>query len=76
MRGLVIARKTSFGGQSEDALWVREVNLSVMETLAMRCADPAGRLAAALDIYAWTGKKADVKNFLFPKRRAEPARAD
>ena len=69
VRGLVIARKTSFGGQSEDALWVREVNQSVMETLALRCADPAGKLAKALDIYAATGKKSDVREFLFPKRR-------
>ena len=68
VRGLVIARKTSFGGQSEDALWVREVNQSFMETLALRYADPAGKLAKALDIYAETGKKSDVREFLFPKR--------
>jgi hypothetical protein len=68
VRGLVIARKTSFGGQSEDALWVREVNQSVMETLALRYADPAGKLAKVLDIYAETGKKSDVREFLFPKR--------
>ena len=70
VRGLVIARKTSFGGQSEDALWVREANQSVMETLALRYPDPAERLAKALDIYAETGKKADVRDFLFPKRQA------
>ena len=70
VRGLVIARKTSFGGQSEDALWVREVNQSVMETLALRYPDPAERLAKALDIYAETGKKADVRDFLFPRRQA------
>ena len=69
VRGLVIARKTSFGGQSEGALRVREVNQSVMETLALRHADPAGKLAEALDIYAATGKKSDVREFLFPKRR-------
>ena len=69
VRGLVIARKTSFGGQSEGALRVREVNQSVMETLALRHADPAGKLARALDIYAATGKKSDVREFLFPKRR-------
>ena len=68
-RGLVIARKTSFGGQSEGALRVREVNQSVIETLALRHADPAGKLARALDIYAATGKKLDVREFLFPKRR-------
>ena len=69
VRGLVIARKTSFGGQSEGALWVREFNQSVMETLALRHADPAGKLAKVLDIYAATGKKSDVREFLFPKRR-------
>ena len=69
VRGLVIARKTSFGGQSEGALRVREVNQSVIETLALRHADPAGKLARALDIYAATGKKSDVREFLFPKRR-------
>ena len=50
VRGLVVARKTSFGGQSEEALRVREVNQSVMETLALRCDDPAAKLAQALDI--------------------------
>ncbi|MBR0506090.1 MAG: transposase, partial [Kiritimatiellae bacterium] len=67
VRGLVIARKTSFGGQSEEALRVREVNQSVMETLALRCDDPAAKLAQALDIYASTGKKSAVRDFLFPK---------
>ena len=76
MRGIVIARKTSFGGQSEDALRIREVNLSVMETLALRYADPAAKLADALDIFAETGRKADVRDFLFPKRRAETVAAD
>ena len=67
--GLVMARKTSFGGQSEGALRVREVNQSVVEALALRHADPAGKLARAFDIYAATGKKSDVREFLFPKRR-------
>ena len=67
VRGLVIARKTSFGGQSEEALRVREANQSVMETLALRCDDPAAKLAQALDIYASTGKKSAVRDFLFPK---------
>ena len=48
---------------------MREFNQSVMETLAMRCADPAGKLARALDIYAATGNKSDVREFLFPKSR-------
>ena len=67
MRGLCIARKTSFGGQSEDALWVREVMQSVMESLALLYDDPAEALEMALDIYAKTGRKSDVRDFLFPK---------
>ena len=67
VRGLVIARKTSFGGQSEEALRVREVNQSVMETLALRYDDPAAKLAQALNIYALTGKKSTVRDFLFPR---------
>ena len=67
VRGLVIARKTSFGGQSEGALRVREVNQSVMETLALRHDDPAAKLAQALDVYASTGKKSAVRDFLFPR---------
>ena len=67
LRGLVIARKTSFGGQSEDALWVREVMQSVMESLALLYDDPAAALAEALDLYAKTGSKAAVRDFLFPK---------
>ncbi len=67
VRGLVIARKTSFGGQSEDALWVREVMQSVMESLALLYDDPAGTLETALDIYAKTGRKSDVRDFLFPR---------
>ena len=69
VRGLVIARKTSFGGHSEGALRVREVNQSAIETLALRHADSAGKLAKALNNYAATGKKSDVREFLFPKRR-------
>lgn len=64
---LVIARKTSFGGQSEGALWVREVNQSIMETLTLRREDPATKLAQALDVYASTGKKSAVRDFLFPR---------
>ena len=67
VRGLCIARKTSFGGQSEDALWVRGVNQSVLESLALLYDDPVAALAEALDLYAKTGSKALVRDFLFPK---------
>ena len=69
MRGLCIARKTSFGGQSEDALWIRGTMQSVMESLALLYDDPAAVLAEALDLYAKTGSKARVRDFLFPKHR-------
>lgn len=65
--GLVMARKTSFGGRSEEALRVREVNQSVMETLALRGDDPAAKLAQVLDIYDSTGKRSAVRDFLFPR---------
>ena len=67
VRGLVVARKTSFGGQSEDALRVREVMQSVMESLALLYDNPSAALAEALDLYAKTGSKARVRDFLFPK---------
>ena len=67
VRGLVVARKTSFGGQSEDALWVRGVMQSVMESLTLLYDDPVAVLAEALDLYAKTGSKAQVRDFLFPK---------
>ena len=69
VRGLCIARKTSFGGQSEDALWIRGTMQSVMESLALLYDDPAAVLAEALDLYAKTGSKAQVRDFLFPKHR-------
>ena len=40
VRGLVVTRKISFGGQSEDALWVRGVMQSVMESLALLYLSP------------------------------------
>ena len=67
-RGLVIARKTSFGGQSEGALRVREVNQSVMETLALRCEDPeayAGPRRLRLN-----GKEISRARLPLPKSRA------
>ena len=43
--------------------------LSRLRALALRYDDPAAKLAQALDIYASTGKKSAVRNFLFPKAR-------
>ena len=33
----------------------------------LRCEDPAAKLAQALDVYASTGKKSAVRDFLFPR---------
>ena len=52
VRRTVIARKVCGGSQSEDALMVREVLQSVVESLRLRCADPVSKLTEALDAYA------------------------
>ena len=52
LRPLVIARKVSFGSQSEKGARTREILLSVVHTLAKRTADPHGRLMACLDTLA------------------------
>ena len=52
VRRTVIARKVCGGSQSKDALMVREVLQSVIESLRLRCADPVAKLTEALDAYA------------------------
>ena len=52
VRRTVIARKVCGGSQSKDALMVREVLQSVIESLPLRCADPVAKLTEALDAYA------------------------
>lgn len=52
LRPLVIARKVSFGSQSEAGAQTREVLMSVLLTLKKRTQDPAKVLAAALDVLA------------------------
>ena len=52
VRRTVIARKVCGGSQSKDALMVREVLQSVIESLGLRCADPVAKLTEALDSYA------------------------
>lgn len=49
LRGLVIARKVSYGSQSPKGAKTREVLMSVLHTLAKRTDQPAQRLKACLD---------------------------
>ena len=51
LRPLVIARKTSFGSQSEKGLKTREVLMSVLNTLAKRTDDVVAKVASALDAF-------------------------
>ncbi len=64
LRPLVIARKISFGSQSEAGAATREVLMSVLLTLQKRTADPAAALAAMLDGLA-LDPKADPDRLLF-----------
>jgi transposase len=52
LRPLVIARKISFGSQSEQGLQTREVVMSLLHTLAKRSKDPFEKFAQALDALA------------------------
>ena len=49
LRPLVIARKISFGSQSEEGARTRETLMSVLHTLKKRTPDAAGALKSALD---------------------------
>lgn len=52
LRPLVIARKVSFGSQSDAGAHTREVLMTILYTLKKRCADPAAAFKAALDALA------------------------
>lgn len=64
LRPLVIARKVSFGSQSDAGAATRETLMSVLLTLQKRTPDPLATLTAALDSLA-TDPKADVYRLLF-----------
>lgn len=64
LRPLVIARKVSFGSQSDAGAATREVLMSVLVTLQKRAPDPLATLTAALD--AWVADPdADAYRLLF-----------
>jgi hypothetical protein len=68
LRPMVIARKVSFGSQSERGLKRREILMSVFGTLRLRTGDPIGALVAALDRKS-EDPEADIVELLFgPKK--------
>jgi hypothetical protein len=64
LRPLVIARKVSFGSQSDAGAATREILMSVLVTLQKRTPDPLATLTVALDTLA-ADPKADVYRLLF-----------
>jgi transposase len=64
LRTLVIARKISFGSQSDAGASTREVLMSLLLTLQKRTPDPVGKLTAALNVLA-RHPDADVYRLLF-----------
>ena len=65
LRGLVIARKISFGSQSEQGRRTREVLMTILHTLKKRGRDPARSLKTALDLLAGNSQ-ADLGQEIFP----------
>ncbi|MEI7903645.1 MAG: IS66 family transposase, partial [bacterium] len=64
LRPLVIARKISFGSQSEKGLETREIMMTVLNTVAKRSDDVAGAFTRTLDALA-ENPNLDVAEFLF-----------
>jgi transposase len=65
LRPTVIARKVSFGSQSDSGAKTREILMSLIQTLAKRVADPEAHLKRALDQLA-LDPKLDPLSLLFP----------
>ena len=72
LRPMVIARKVSFGSQSERGLRRREILMSVFGTLRLRTGDPIGALVKALDRLG-EDPKADIVELLFGPKKAAVA---
>lgn len=64
LRPTVIARKVSFGSQSDKGAKTREILMTVIHTLKKQRADPVGHLKSALDSIA-ANPKADPFSILF-----------
>jgi len=67
LRPLVVARKVSFGSQSEKGAHTREILMSVLHTLRKRTADPYKAFRALLGTLA-ANPNADVATLLPPPR--------
>jgi transposase len=65
LRPTVIARKVSFGSQSDSGAKTREILMSLIHTLAKRVADPEAHLKQTLDQLA-LDPKLDPLSLLFP----------
>jgi len=64
LRPLVIARKISFGSQSEQGARTREILMSVLHTLRKRTNDVLGKFTGCLDALA-QNEKSDAYKLLF-----------
>jgi len=65
LRPMVIARKVSFGSQSERGLKTREILMTILHTARCRGHDPAAFLERALDLIAENDLAAVIR-LLFP----------
>jgi len=79
MRSLVIARKNSFGSQSERGSHTREVLMTVLQTLKKRGQDVDAVFKSALDRIAADSRLIPIlfcSNRTVPESRKEPAIAN
>jgi transposase len=71
LRPLVIARKISFGSQSDKGLRTREILMTVLNTLAKRNDDVVGTLVGTLDAVV-ENPDLDVADYLFGPKGIAP----
>ena len=64
LRPLVTARKVCSGSQSEKGLEVREILMSIIDTLSLRFSDPVAKFSSVLDEIG-RNKNADVDALLW-----------
>ena len=75
LRPLVIARKVSFGSQSDAGAHTREVLMTILYTLKKRSADPALAFKTALDAMA-ADPSLNPYSALFPAQPPKSARKE
>jgi hypothetical protein len=68
----VIARKVSFGSQSDAGAKTREVLTTLVQTLKKRVTDPEAHLKSVLDKLAANRAQHDLVSLLFPQKVASP----